>query len=96
MDAKSSSESSFNLSGTLLFGILSVVLSLAALIFDWAANQLPWQARSLTLPLLTSALATASLGYWVVPLLQKLKTGQVIREDGPQSHLKKAGTSTLR
>ena len=95
MDAKSSSKSSFNLSGTLLFVILSVVLSLAALIFDWAANQLPRQAISLTLPLLISALATASLGYWVVPLLQKLKTGQVIREDGPQSHLKKAGTPTM-
>jgi phospho-N-acetylmuramoyl-pentapeptide-transferase len=95
VDAKSSSKSSFNLSGTLLFVILSVVLSLAALIFDWAANQLPWQAISLTLPLLISALATASLGYWVVPLLQKLKTGQVIREDGPQSHLKKAGTPTM-
>lgn len=95
MDAKSSSESSFNLSGTLLLVILSVVLSLAALIFDWATNQLPWQAISLTLPLVISALATASLGYWVVPLLQKLKTGQVIREDGPQSHLKKAGTPTM-
>jgi phospho-N-acetylmuramoyl-pentapeptide-transferase len=30
-----------------------------------------------------------------VPLLQRLKTGQVIREDGPQSHLKKAGTPTM-
>lgn len=95
MDAKSSSKSSFNLSGTLLLIILSVVLSLAALIFDWAANQLPWQPISLTFPLLISALATASLGYWVVPLLQKLKTGQVIREDGPQSHFKKAGTPTM-
>lgn len=95
MDAKSSSESLFNLSGTLLLVILSVVLSLAALIFDWEANRLSWQAISLTLPLLISALATASLGYWVVPLLRKLKTGQVIREDGPQSHLKKAGTPTM-
>ena len=95
MDAKSSSKSSFNLSGTLLFVILSVVLSLAALIFDRATNQGPRQAISLTLPLLISALATVSLGYWVVPLLQKLKTGQVIREDGPQSHLKKAGTPTM-
>jgi phospho-N-acetylmuramoyl-pentapeptide-transferase len=35
------------------------------------------------------------LGYWVVPLLQRLKTGQVIREDGPQTHLQKAGTPTM-
>lgn len=95
MEAKSSSDSSFNLSGTSLLLILSVVLSLAALIFDWTANRLPWQAISLTLPLVICALATSGLGYWVVPLLQRLKTGQVIREDGPQSHLKKAGTPTM-
>ncbi len=95
MEAKSSSDSSFNLSGTSLLVILSVVLSLAALIFDSTANRLPWQAISLTLPLVLCALGTSGLGYWVVPLLQRLKTGQVIREDGPQSHLKKAGTPTM-
>lgn len=93
MEAKSSSEQ-FNLSGTSLLVILSIVLSLAALLFDWI-NKLLWQATSLTLPLLVCALVTSGLGYWVVPLLQKLKTGQVIREDGPQSHLKKAGTPTM-
>jgi phospho-N-acetylmuramoyl-pentapeptide-transferase len=35
------------------------------------------------------------LGQWVIPLLQRLKTGQIIREDGPQAHLKKAGTPTM-
>jgi len=95
VDAKSSSDSSFKLSGTSLLVLLGVVLSLAVLIFDWTANRLPWQAISLTLPLWVCALATAGLGYWVVPLLQRLKTGQVIREDGPQSHLKKAGTPTM-
>lgn len=93
MEAKSSSEP-FNLSGISLLVILSVVLSLAALLFDWT-NKLLWQATSLTLPLLVSALVTSGLGYWIVPLLQRLKTGQVIREDGPQSHLKKAGTPTM-
>lgn len=95
MEAKSSSDSSFNLSGTSLLIVLSVVISLAALIFDWTANRLPWQAISLTLPLVICASATSGLGHWVVPLLQRLKTGQVIREDGPQSHLKKAGTPTM-
>jgi UDP-N-acetylmuramyl pentapeptide phosphotransferase/UDP-N-acetylglucosamine-1-phosphate transferase len=28
-------------------------------------------------------------------MLQALKTGQIIREDGPQAHLKKAGTPTM-
>nr|MBQ6242525.1 phospho-N-acetylmuramoyl-pentapeptide-transferase [Lachnospiraceae bacterium] len=31
----------------------------------------------------------------LIPILQKLKFGQVIREDGPQGHLKKAGTPTM-
>ena len=29
------------------------------------------------------------------PLLQRLKTGQSIREEGPESHLKKSGTPTM-
>jgi phospho-N-acetylmuramoyl-pentapeptide-transferase len=49
----------------------------------------------MTLPLLLCALITAALGYWAVPLLQALKVGQVIREDGPQTHLQKAGTPTM-
>ena len=28
----------------------------------------------------------------VIPFLRKLKFGQFVRDDGPQSHLKKAGT----
>ncbi len=31
----------------------------------------------------------------VLPYLKKLKIGQVVREDGPKSHLKKAGTPTM-
>lgn len=35
------------------------------------------------------------LGPIFIPLLHKFKFGQNIREDGPQSHLKKAGTPTM-
>lgn len=35
------------------------------------------------------------LGPILIPLLRRLKFGQSIREDGPQSHLKKAGTPTM-
>ncbi|MGL4774691.1 MAG: phospho-N-acetylmuramoyl-pentapeptide-transferase [Clostridium sp.] len=35
------------------------------------------------------------LGPIFIPLLHKLKFGQNIREDGPKSHLKKAGTPTM-
>lgn len=94
MEAKSSSES-LNLSGTSLLILLTTVLSAAAITIDWAAHRLPWQAQSLTMPLWFCGIVTAGLGYWIVPLLLKLKTGQIMREDGPQAHLKKAGTPTM-
>lgn len=70
-------------------------LSTAALVLDGFAGRSLFQGATLSLPLWTCALATATLGFWVVPLLRALKAGQVIREDGPQSHLKKAGTPTM-
>lgn len=30
-----------------------------------------------------------------IPLLQRLKVGQEVRDDGPRSHLKKQGTATM-
>lgn len=36
-----------------------------------------------------------ALGPIVLPLLRKLNIGQSIREDGPQTHLKKTGTPTM-
>ncbi len=42
------------------------------------------------------ALAIALIGYPVmIPYLHKIKFGQVIREEGPQSHLAKTGTPTM-
>nr|WP_242025512.1 phospho-N-acetylmuramoyl-pentapeptide-transferase [Leptolyngbya sp. FACHB-36] len=60
-----------------------------------AAGRPLGQELSLTLPLWVCALATTGLGFWVVPLLRSLKAGQIIREDGPQTHLKKTGTPTM-
>jgi phospho-N-acetylmuramoyl-pentapeptide-transferase len=34
-------------------------------------------------------------GYLIIPLLKRLKAGQQVRDDGPQSHLVKAGTPTM-
>ncbi|APB32877.1 Phospho-N-acetylmuramoyl-pentapeptidetransferase [Gloeomargarita lithophora Alchichica-D10] len=48
--------------------------------------------------LLTLGLATggtAGLGAVVLPWLRRLKMGQIIRREGPQAHLKKAGTPTM-
>ncbi len=96
MDAKFFSVKSRELSGTYLFRVLTLSLGTTALIFDAIAGRLAGNLRfSLSLPLVVCALLTAAIGYWVVPLLRRLKAGQVIREDGPQTHLKKGGTPTM-
>jgi len=95
VDAKIFYRPLFRLSGTLLLAVITASLSMAALYLDWAAGRSPWQIESLTLPLWICALVTAALGFSAVPMLQTIKAGQSIREDGPQSHLKKAGTPTM-
>lgn len=45
--------------------------------------------------LVITAVVTALVGTKVVPILVNLKANQVIQSDGPQSHLKKAGTPTM-
>ena len=71
-------------------GILSVVVFALAFASDrWVPGSL------LSLPLLISTLV-ASLTAWIgIPRLRELKMGQIIREDGPQAHLSKAGTPTM-
>jgi phospho-N-acetylmuramoyl-pentapeptide-transferase len=96
VDAKLSPDQGLSIiSGIGLVSVLGVSLGVSALVLDWVANRLPWQGMSLTLPFLFCALASAAAGFWAIPLLQALKTGQIIREDGPQAHLKKAGTPTM-
>ncbi len=36
-----------------------------------------------------------AVGPLVIPMLKRLKFGQMVRDDGPQSHLVKAGTPTM-
>ena len=45
--------------------------------------------------LLLSFAITVILGFMIVPILRKLKVGQIERSDGPESHLKKQGTPTM-
>ena len=45
--------------------------------------------------LLAGFFGTVILGLIIIPILKKLKIGQVVRNDGPQSHLKKSGTPTM-
>jgi phospho-N-acetylmuramoyl-pentapeptide-transferase len=44
---------------------------------------------------LTAFLLCFLLGPWVIRRLKKMQVGQYIREDGPESHLGKAGTPTM-
>jgi phospho-N-acetylmuramoyl-pentapeptide-transferase len=49
----------------------------------------------LTLPFVVSALVSVAVAALGVPRLRQLKLGQVIRQEGPQGHLSKAGTPTM-
>src|SRR5689334_8648010 len=44
---------------------------------------------------LTALLIFVVLGPWFIARLRKFEVGQHIREEGPQSHQKKAGTPTM-
>ena len=48
-----------------------------------------------SIALIVSFVVTCILGFITIPILKKLKIGQVVRDDGPQSHLKKTGTPTM-
>ncbi|MGB3237471.1 MAG: phospho-N-acetylmuramoyl-pentapeptide-transferase [Geitlerinemataceae cyanobacterium] len=84
-----------SISGRMLSWVLAIGLSLISLFLDWQADRFSSWETSLTLPFWVCAVVTIALGYWVVPILRALKAGQYIREDGPQAHLKKAGTPTM-
>ena len=47
------------------------------------------------LAIAVSFVAALIAGFIIIPLLRKAKAGQYVRDDGPQSHLKKAGTPTM-
>lgn len=45
--------------------------------------------------ILISFVAALAGGYVIIPILRRLKAGQQIREDGPESHKAKGGTPTM-
>lgn len=55
---------------------------------------MPWLVKLLLTGLAAFAAALA-IGPYAIGVLRRLKFGQSIRDDGPQSHLKKAGTPTM-
>ena len=48
-----------------------------------------------TVILAISFIISIILGIIIIPILKKLKVGQIERDDGPRSHLKKQGTPTM-
>ncbi len=51
--------------------------------------------RVILVSILVAFLIALIVGPILIPLLRRLKFGQSIREEGPQSHMKKAGTPTM-
>ena len=95
MDAKISPGSVSGLTGKSLFISLGAALTLISIGLDWTAGHWSLFGFGLTIPFVSAALATWGIGTWAIPQLRAFKAGQVIREDGPQAHLKKAGTPTM-
>lgn len=50
---------------------------------------------AVAIPVIIAFVISAVLGPVIIPFLRKLKFGQTVRDDGPQSHLKKNGTPTM-
>lgn len=50
---------------------------------------------TVTLPIIISFLISVILCPVFIPFLKRLKFGQYVRDEGPQSHLKKSGTPTM-
>ncbi len=81
------------MSGSILALGLAASLVCLAVVAEYGWKQTA--GMSLLLPLLLCAIAVGVLGNTVVPWLRRLKAGQIVREDGPQAHLSKAGTPTM-
>ena len=99
-------EKSFEPTGKILLVSLIGILSLGAIaidttsIFDEVNASPVWAGwgtahAQFVFPFWGCLVATSVVGFVVIPFLNRLKTGQIVREDGPQAHLKKAGTPTM-
>ncbi len=51
--------------------------------------------KTMIIAVLVAYIAALIAGKLVIPVLRRLKAGQHVRDDGPQSHLKKEGTPTM-
>jgi phospho-N-acetylmuramoyl-pentapeptide-transferase len=70
--------------------ILSFLSSL-----DTGFNVLSYLTVRAVFAMMTALLITLILGKWIISKLQHYQISQVIRNDGPETHLEKAGTPTM-
>ena len=73
----------------LLYGLRETVPWLSGL------NVLRYTSTRILLSTLTALFLTLFLYPWFIRTLQRIQLGQVVREDGPESHLAKRGTPTM-
>jgi phospho-N-acetylmuramoyl-pentapeptide-transferase len=95
VDAKFLASKRLSLNGQTLFWLLGLGLAAAAIALDSSLGHPVTLGTSMVVPFLMATLGSGLVGLWAVPLLRALKTGQFIRAEGPQGHLKKAGTPTM-
>ena len=74
----------------MLLELLSLLSSL-----DSGFNVLSYLSVRAVFAMMTSLLITLALGKWIISKLQHYQIGQVIRNDGPETHLVKEGTPTM-
>lgn len=74
-----------------------MLLWLANLLSNYyhAINVVQYLTLRAILAVLTSLFISLTLGPYVIKTLTRLKIGQMVRHDGPQSHLTKSGTPTM-
>ncbi len=77
--------------GTHLTILLATVVVAIALGMDFKVHP----GVGFALPLVVCCALSVAAGWLGVPLLRALKAGQVVRAEGPQAHLSKAGTPTM-
>ncbi len=51
--------------------------------------------QTVVMSIVISFAISVVLGPFIIPLLRRLKVGQTVRDEGPQTHLKKSGTPTM-
>lgn len=54
-----------------------------------------FSVKEIGIAMVTAVALTLILGPIMIPMLRKMKFGQTVRDDGPQSHLQKNGTPTM-